>query len=660
MIKICKWCAAPFEGKTNAVYCDKCKDTKRVFIGIDGEGYGEGNHTYGLLSVGDRSIQRDRGLHYSAIFQFLWDCYKEDRERAPQGMSIVYAGFFLKYDFTQWTKTLKDSIGYMLFSAEGMKNRIDFKNQNYMRPVVYDGWEISFMNGMKQMQLSKVDEQGIMYINDCGPTFNEPFLNVIDPNRWEPGFITQDEYDTILEGKNQRGTNFEGMKKYNVLENELLARVLNEYEKGFRAMGLNMKSTQWYGPGVVAQEWLNSINAPICKGIPDYVNAAAQESYYAGWMEIYNHGHVKDVYSYDINSAYPYQIVSLPCLDCGYWTPEETGDYVLVKCYVQGSNREMGALPKRLGRRGMLTRPMETEGWYWKFEIEAAERAGLVKNIEIEETYSYVPSDCGHVPFAALAGLYDKRREASDPSIKNAYKLVCNSVYGKLAQTGGKYSNWVYASLITAGCRVQILDAIASHPMGAQDVVMVATDAVYFRSKHETLSKSNQLGDWKETHWDRITLFLPGMYWGTNDGSDGGLEIRSRGVSKKSFEKTIAKIDRAFKLALITGKMPNATFSIDVDFDMITPQQAILQNNWDMAGMVLSSTRKFKLRDNTKKRDITKIYRDRGVLRSPVKFDLFERIESAGYSDKFRSIRLAETEALEMVATDWEGSGIRC
>lgn len=664
MTKICKRCAKPFEGHNRTVYCPECKETKRVFVGIDGEGYDHnGTHVYTMLSVGDRTLRTrgDYDLEWEDVFDFLWECYKEDTEKNPQGMSLVYAGFFLKYDFTQWIKGMSSELGMSLFSLEGIKERTDFRNQDYSKPAFYrgrSGWQINFMHGMKRMELSKIDEPGIMYINDCGPLFNESFLKVIEPSRWEEGFITQAEYDVISAGKESRGKDFQGLKEYNTLENDLLARVLTEYDKGFRSAGLNIRSTEWYGPGPVAQTWLNSINAPICKGIPDYIMEAAQESYYAGWMEIYNHGHVKDVYAYDINSAYPHIIASLPCLDCGFWVNEEQGDYVLLSCYVAGSNDEMGPLPKRLGNSGMLTRPKDTIGWYWKSEIEAAEKAGLVESIEIEEAYSYIPIDCGHTPFAQVADLYTKRLE-SGKTMRNVYKVICNSVYGKLAESDGKYSNWVYASLITSGCRTQILEAIASHPMGVQDVVMVATDAVYFRSKHESLPKSNKLGDWKETHWDRITLFLPGMYWGECEGSEG-LKVRSRGVSEKSFRKTIKAIDKAFTINAAFGRIPDAKFVVDIDFDMVTPQQAIRMNDWNSAGSVSKTTREFSLKKVNKKRNLKSVYKDRGVLRSTIMMNISDTMESAGYSGKFRTLIHEGMENTQITAKDWQGSGIGC
>jgi hypothetical protein len=84
-----------------------------------------------------------------------------------------------------------------------------------------------------------------------------------------------------------------------------------------------------------------------------------------------------------------------------------------------------------------------------------------------------------------------------------------------MAQSVGqpKYANAVYASLITAGCRCMILDAIASHPLRTEAVLMIATDRIYFTAPHPALPVSNRLGDWETKTLHNLTLFKPGTYW---------------------------------------------------------------------------------------------------------------------------------------------------
>ena len=82
----------------------------------------------------------------------------------------------------------------------------------------------------------------------------------------------------------------------------------------------------------------------------------------------------------------------------------------------------------------------------------------------------------------------------------SGYKLVYNSVYGKLAKCGDPvYANLVHASLITSGCRTLILKcAIATHLELAAVAYATAIYGVYFLTRHEGLDSqlSDEMGDW--------------------------------------------------------------------------------------------------------------------------------------------------------------------
>ena len=90
---------------------------------------------------------------------------------------------------------------------------------------------------------------------------------------------------------------------------------------------------------------------------------------------------------------------------------------------------------------------------------------------------------CSHgKPLAGLAELFQQRLRVGKSTPHGiGLKLTYNSAYGKFAQSIGTpvFANPVYASLITAGVRAMICDAIATHPNHTDDLLMIATDAVY-------------------------------------------------------------------------------------------------------------------------------------------------------------------------------------
>lgn len=520
-----------------------------------------------------------------------------------------------------------------------------------------------------------------MYICDTGSFWQTSFLNVIDPKNWDGNPVcTDEEYQLIKKGKSDRGTvadyndtsYYEEMRTYNVLENDVLSRVTQRLNEGFMndRIPIKLGRNEWYGPGRAAQRWMDTLHE-LCSdrsmaesnrsmgvrsdpgrrlneygilsldcyaSVPAWFREAAQSSYYGGWFEQFMHGHVGDVWEYDINSAYPFIIASLPCLHTAgnhngrYYQGGATryhqlgdmeGEYTLLHCEVRGSDPYIGAMPHR-NNLGNIARPSNVKGWYWLHEIKAAERAGLIDSVEIDEWVSYKPCMCCK-PFnpggMGIESLYQLRLDfgKNTPQGKSA-KLVYNSAYGKTAQSIGtpKYSNPIYASLITAGCRTLILDAIASHSEGTKAVSMIATDGIYFTSRHPHLNLSKtELGQWDETYKERMCQLMPGVYWDEKAREAVGLgqapKIKSRGIAARDLAEEISRLDYLFALQherLRQGleyEWPEVIFK--VNFLLESAKSALNRGKWNLAGKVTHGSQRRISANPISKRD-PKAYRD--------------------------------------------------
>jgi hypothetical protein len=635
------------------------------FIGVDGEGVTRpsGEHIYDMLSVGDNTLTNPDGsqLHWKQIFAFLYENFQENPH-------AVYAGFFLGYDFTQWFRTLPEDRARMLLSTAGrVARRRTAPGTEHLGPfpVRAESWEFDIL-GTKRFKLRPGQPHGVknnapwMYINDTGPFFQASFLTVIDPASWDRPVCTQEEYDLVAQGKADRGTvmDLDGQLatrdqtgRYNTLENDILGRVLHRLNEGFTDAGVRLGRRQWYGPGQAAQAWMNRIEAPtasdVQETVPRWTLDAARDTYYGGWFEIFAHGHIPGTsYEYDINSAYPAIIAQLPCLLHGHWTRHGAGHtpgtketLILVRATVEGTDPHAGAMPHR-EKDGRVLRPSRTSGWHWRNEILAAQRAGLVDTIDIHEAIHYEPCDCPPPFEAEMVHLYKKRLEVgkNTPSGK-AYKLVYNSAYGKLAQSIGmpKYANPVYASLITAGTRTMILDAIATHPAGTDDLLMVATDGVYFRTPHPHLELSDsELGKWDVTEKHNLTLFMPGVYWDEHSREQlregKAPKLRSRGISARDLANCISSLDIQF--AEFTPGDPWPGISIPVAFNMTTATQALARGKWHTAGHVHTDGLKTISSDPVTKRPPGMLEMDRGILRSYC-YTAGQQLETTPYSEAF-------------------------
>jgi len=546
------------------------RNSPLTFVGIDTEGSGKGSdHRPVLVSCGTAYISDANGLDWKRVFSFLYEQF--------QSGGYVFGGFYLSYDFTQWLRSLPENRARMLLTPAGKAARTTGIPGAPPYPVYAGDWEFDIL-GTKRLRIRPTGEQRWMYICDSGPFFQCSFLRAINPEKWTDPIVTPAEYERIKEGKDYRSEAVldDQMIEYQQLEVEVWSRLMEALQEGLNHMGIRLTPKQWFGPGQVAQEWLKMQDVPRAKDLPDFIPEwmleAAQSTYFGGWFEIFAHGHIPGItYEYDINSAYPYILAKLPCLRHGRYSKgegkPEMADGTL--CIVRGIARTIRTdiVPdvSRVGRdwpigamlhrdkRGRIFRPQVTAGYWWLHELEAAQRAGTVNEVEYLEWWAYEPCDCPP-PLASIAELYYERQRVDKNSVLGkAIRLLINSVYGKFAQSIGDpmFGNAIYASLITAGCRTMILDAIATHPSGVKSVVMVATDGVYFLDKHPGLPLTSELGDWEESIHENMTLYKPGMYW--DDAArermkDGKApEFKSRGINAQDFSTVIGEVDDIFR-----------------------------------------------------------------------------------------------------------------
>jgi hypothetical protein len=583
------------------------------------------------LGVGKEYIVNEQGITWQEAFEFIYSHYRK---------GAAFCGFFLSYDFNQLFKMLPQERAWMLLSAEGRRKRKRRGKNPAPWPVECDGWEFDLL-GMKRLKirpkvcdhlrekgkpLCKCKQKPWMYICDTGPFFQQAFLSVINPRSWKEPIVTPAEYELIERGKLNRSdaTGVDAtMIKYNGLENEILARVLTKVDQGFREIGITLPPSKWFGPGQAAQAWLVSNGVKKSKDliphIPEWFLEAARMSYFGGWFEIMMHGIIPgDTHEYDINSAYPYIISELPCLEHGTYSRGEglpnasdigPKDLVLIRARVWSksplshriaSDKDyIGAMLHR-DRDGNISRPTVTEGWYWWHEFVAAKRARIVQPIPrnprselhptCHEWVKYSPCDC-FPPMRRVISLYLRRQAVGkDTPLGKGAKTSYNSMYGKFAQSVGSpiFGNPIYASLITAGCRTMILNAIAMHPKGKKDVTMVATDAVYFRTAHPTLKIGEGLGEWGYKKRINLCQFKPGVYWddaariAANNGDSPS--FKARGISSRDFASELARIDQQFRDFDPEINWPKVEF--ETGFSVVTCTQALEWDKWNTAGMV--------------------------------------------------------------------------
>lgn len=613
----------------------KVRVQRRDFIGVDGEGVTDpdGTHRYVLLTVGTESLHRDGAtLTALEIFKFLYDQFEEHPDAA-------FVGFYLGYDFAQWLRDLPAGRAAMLLSPAGIAKRKRLLPHLPPFPVEWQGWEFDML-GMRRLRLRPAHPPNLPWLTVCdvGSFFQQSFLKAIDPAKSVSPIVTAEEYATIARGKDGRAEHAfsEEMIRYNVLECDVLARLMAQQRDGLLSDNIELHKNQWIGPGQAAKAWFRSINVPKAKEIRERTSPnfrdAARQAYFGGWFEIMWHGPSPGAsWSYDINSAYPADMATLPCLLHARFHQDDAPieAYVpgslphprtmLVRARLQGSHPIVGAALHRTAK-GKVLRPHNTRGWYWLAELEAAQLAGFIDRIIILERRWFEPCTICPPPLAPIVDLYEGRlRIGKNSPAGRSKRLIYNSGYGTLAQSVGQpaFGNAIYASMITSGCRTRILQAIGTHPRGARDLLMVATDSVTFRSQHTALELDDQkLGAWSETRHDNQTFFMPGVYWddATRERLEEGIDpvLKSRGISARDLARRIRVLDRSWDRYDRDG-WPRLV--LPVTFQLVSPAQALARGKWGLCGTVVRDGKRIIKSEPSMKRHALRPGRSRPIHR---------------------------------------------
>lgn len=655
------------------------------FVGVDGEGWTDelGEHRYAQLSIGSSTLFGAEHLDCMEVFAFLWAGFEEDPRAS-------YVGFYLGYDFAQWFRTLPEHVAHSLLASDGIaKRRRKTSGGNTVPfPVRYRGWEFDIL-GNKRFKLRRHGSEAWMYICDTGPFFQSSFMTVLDPKKWPNGSpVSEEEYRVIAEGKAKRAdyetreqwlAAEEELTRYNVYENAALSKVMGEYEKGLTAVGVHLERDQWYGPGQAAQAWMDNIaltkREVLQESISEEVFEFARRAYYGGRFEVFAHGHIPGpAYEYDINSAYPAAMAVMPNWEeCEFewrtaipvgtgpsgptnertiWTPGM--GLALLDVTSVGADAIATGLPHR-EKSGRILFPRRTRGVRWSLELEAAIAAGLVSDYTVHRAL-LIAVGGGSVLNAEIPLIYQQRLDVGkESSAGKAMKLIYNSAYGKQAQSIGspKYSNPLSASFITAHCRAAILTAIAKHPNGTSDLLMIATDGVYFRSPHPGLDLSEtELGKWSMSTKENMTIVMPGVYYddaGRAALSAGSVKVKSRGIPAAAFAASIGRLDVAFSTLANDPTVSESwpVLDVPIKFKVKTPKAALNEGKWGRAGTVERDVDRKLSTDPSLKRqgpatsqlllfgDAAGLpYLDRGVVRTVPYAEGIE-LESKPYSKDF-------------------------
>lgn len=500
-------------GKSSYINKDRSKVWRENVIAIDGEGRGVdelGRQYYKLLVAADVNglswyIYREHGVTAAEAFEWLY-----------QLPYAHYTSFSFTYDATQLLRTIPDEDVQRLLCEKDRRGTY----------VNWDKWQMDWRMG-KYFRIKRRGGRYPFTIWDAYPYYQMSLIEAIN----ESDLPDDGRLKIIANGKARRGVedmpfNVAVELEYAVAECVMLARMQQELFRNIETLGINLNA--FYGPGGVAEAVMRK------EGVPEYLAPideqwaqAAKTAYAGGRFETIGHGYLKQLWEYDINSAYPAALLRVPCLAHCTWThTQEPGDTSLV--HVRWRLREGLWGPFPVHNSNGLAFPFNGETWVWGWEFKAAHKY-LKCDLTVLECVSPV-SECGHRPFQFVDRAYKARKtlEAKkNNGLAKVYKLWLNSLYGKTAQSIGHptFASDVWAGMVTSWTRAQLLSVI-----GTGEVVSTATDGLMTRTPISYMRQSERLGGWgKFKVFNNVLIMQPGV-WHAEEKS------RTRGCNKSAMD----------------------------------------------------------------------------------------------------------------------------
>lgn len=471
--------------------------TDLPIIAIDGEGMTVDNiHHYTLLAASNGTYIEGNSLSTLECFEFLLSL--------PKALVI---GFAINYDINMMLRDLPQ------------RTLVRLAKSGF---VIWRQYSIQYTPSKQTVIKDRVNKRSV-HIYDVFGFFQCSFVKAL--RQWQVGDSTL--VNRIEQMKKLRGmftaAQYEDVRAYCFDEVNLLVPLMKRLIVATQTA--KIPCSQWYGVGALASGLMTKYQ------VKRYVTAPPVElenailcGYFGGRFEISASGEIGPTYSYDIKSAYPSVARYLPCLcSCRYrhYSQEIPDSRYALYHVIWDVQGHWGPFPWR-DHYGRIHYPLNGEGWYYRSEVLKAIALYPLANIKIIEGYTIEPQ-CEHTPFAFIDEVYRIRQqfEAAGDYAHKVLKLALNAIYGKTAQSIGHkgkkppFQSYIWAGMITSGCRAQILDAIAQAP---DNIVSIATDGIISRVPLQ-LEIGKGLGNWEAEEWDSTILVQPGIYQLTRDNS---------------------------------------------------------------------------------------------------------------------------------------------
>jgi len=560
----------------------------RPFIFWDGEGshpkHTDGRYILFGCSVDGKQYHEISGedLHGAECFRLLIDV-------ATRYPNHIHVAFAFNYDVVMMMKSLP------------IDHVIRLKDKGY---DFYGPYRLEYRPG-KWFTVTDRNSGVSCRINDIFSFFATSAIRAAEQYCPESQYLPMVRY-----GKSKRDSfqyaDLHLVQTYMHVELRLYVQLVHRLRDLLAELGVHPQG--WYGPGAVATAVMrkNRIKEVLDRTLPDEILTASQQAYFGGRFEQFKTGqYYGKVYSYDIRSAYPDAMRTMPNLQRGFWrrveSPTKLLDFALYHVRYSSEDISDWITPQPFPRRtqqGAIGYPNTVDNWYWGVEVRAAMES-LPGRVDVVCGYEFIEDSPQERPFRFLAELFDQRQEWKDDGnpVQLAAKLVLNSIYGKLAQRVGwnedtmmppTWHQLEYAGYTTAYCRAKIWNLIAQAP---DEIIAVETDGIYSQVPLDVPDDHKRLGDWESGTVDGITYVQSGVYWSLvrdKEGHASWTKGKTRGFNQKqlSYHQTKAALTNLSSIEIQSKRFAGlsygkrSTMSQEIVSGSTTPSNHGVMSQW--------------------------------------------------------------------------------
>lgn len=216
---------------------------------------------------------------------------------------------------------------------------------------------------------------------------------------------------------------------YAMQDAKILQRLTDELVTALREIGHSSRNL--YSPGYVAKHYLKRKQVSF-GWLPPQFEKMIEKAYHGACVEIYQRGTFKKAWSYDLKSAYPAALASLPNFaKADYcFAKEQLAEHYFVRARVWMPEHEFYLLPVIQGNVVRFPRFTGQIAYMTNEEVDCLRKYGATVE-PIEFVNVFLPlSEKSYAPI--VDELFAKRKESGMRGL--VYKLILNSVYGITAE----------------------------------------------------------------------------------------------------------------------------------------------------------------------------------------------------------------------------------